>query len=436
MRLLTLLNEIHYRETLGKGFESFLKKYSALVRKKEISQYSTFVSFTDYRSTDMDKTAAMKVDHMDMSGIYCYFLPYVLKYPADIWYASNAKYIQVIQGTWKKALYLKDNNDWSSLTNILYKMGFSDSSTLLQKAKKVYKHTGKKAPIMSFMSVVQADLSATPTIEQSWGVKKEVYPMRSAVEQTKLFLKAGYDAIIDEGTGAINEREPEQIIFLTRQSFKVIEVIPINLGKKEGAGISANRSGATEEHIYRKFAAAIAAKMQDKLTDKALTTNMGGWNVFFTVKGRRIELALSRPNSYFNRPLGDKPHKYDKKGTREKMGVRVYGEFGKIEFGDTDEMATAETCAAYFEELLKNQTNKDTNWAPQNQAGFLKQQKRENYIKAVKQEMEKPWRAESRIEKYNELRAARGLPPFSIDEYFQGALQFKNIFGEPMAEYN
>ena len=48
----------------------------------------------------------------------------------------------------------------------------------------------------------------------------------------------------------------------------------------------------------------------------------------------------------------------------------------------------------------------------------------------------KPWEAERRVEKYNEMRAARGLPPFSIDEYFQGALQFKNIFGEPMPEYN
>jgi len=412
------LNEVHYQDMFPERFEAFHRKYRNMVRKKEINPEHYYVQFRNFRNDKLDRSAYDKPNHTDPMGVYGYPLKYVLRHPADIWYGAAARYVRVLQNTARNPLRLKELNNlgWGRVRNMLWRMGLNVSDKDLRWIKRNYQWTGKYAPVNTFMRAFQINHEGETT-EDGWGTKK--WPMRSAKEQTQLLLKAGYDAVIDEGTGAINEREPEQIIFLTRASFKVIETYDLRPGRGEADHMTINQPGHNREFI-RKFARKIANALDDKLTDKTETSNLMGWAYLWTKAGRRIEIQIERPNNYYNqRPAMEKPHKYDRKHTNHVIEVNVRTEVGDIEVKEYSGSARLDQIVSdivrRFERLKGEQ--KQTYWSPEDRAMFLKK------------------RAEEQHEAIgNRMRAEHDMPPIRYAEMKAMEQQGLNVYGIPFTK--
>jgi len=155
----------------------------------------------------------------------------------------------------------------------------------------------------SMLSCIQMNLEAEPEIGD-YG-KKE-FPMRNSQEQADLFLKAGYDALVDTSRtnqqAVMNEREPNQVAFLTKNAFRVIEVIQLRWKEKPFRGLT---SFAPEEETHgRKLAAMIFTALGDRL----VASKREG--LFWSDKGKRLKISFERPASYYkDRKIGEKKHK-------------------------------------------------------------------------------------------------------------------------------
>jgi GNAT superfamily N-acetyltransferase len=412
------INEVHYQDMFPPRFESFHKKYRTKVRRKEINPDHYWVQFRNFAEDKLDRTAFENPTHTDPMGVYAYPLRYVLQHPADIWYGAAARYLRVIRNTAKNPLDLKELNDlgWGRIENLLWRMGLNLNKSDLRWIKRQYQWSGKYAPVLTFMRAMQIKFNDEPT-EDGWGQKK--WPMRSAKEQTQLLLKAGYDAVIDQGTGAINQREPEQAVFLTRASFRVEETFDLRRGKGETDHMTINQPGSNREFV-RKFGQMIATALDDKLTDKRETSNLMGWTYMWTKKGRRIEIQIERPEHYYKTrgPL-EKPHKYDRKHTNHVIEVNVRTEFGDIEvaerYGRAKLDEIVQDIAHRYRRLQVEQ--KQTSWTPQDRAGFHAQQERERYEMIG-----------------NRMRAEQDMPPIRYDEMMRLKDQGLNVFGVPLAK--
>ena len=73
--------------------------------------------------------------------------------------------------------------------------------------------------------------------------KIEGYQIRSGKEQTEILKKMGVSVLIDDSktiaSAVINDREPQQIVYLDRYSFKVLDVFNL-YGKSDSIGVSPN----------------------------------------------------------------------------------------------------------------------------------------------------------------------------------------------------
>ena len=305
----------HYEDYMPKGFVEFRKKYSKLAKNKG-SVSDLYVQFTTHQGDTLYKKAYEFPDHSDPAGIYGYPIDYVLKYPADIWYGAGAKYLRVLQAEspYSKWLDLQNIGEYDA-ENILRRMGFYDPEGLLKKAKKLFKNRVGRSIQKAFFSAVQVDLDATGDADN--------VVLRSAKAQTDLFLKAGFETIEDTAKtskkAVINDREPEQIIFLTRNAFSVVEIFRLS---GEGERVSPVRR---IDESKRKLAALIAKGLDDKVV------STDTYDKFWTAKGRRIEVAFERPQSYYEgKKMGEKRHRESKLHTEHVTKIKVYTERGLI----------------------------------------------------------------------------------------------------------
>jgi len=367
-----IINEISWTDLYPKDFIKFRKDYT---KKKD--DYRIYVNFSNFNDNTVDKNPYDDPNHSDPVGVYGYPLKYVIDYPADIWYGRNAKYLRVIQDTSKNPLYITEMTD-RQIEIILNDMGFKPSQVedLLKRAKKYFGYTGSNAMRKSFMSVVQIkNVNELSGKKPFWSSDEKVkLEMRSGKEQTSLFLKAGFDCIIDNAknqkSAVINPREPQQTIFLTRDSFKIIDIYELRGGEKDY--IAGSMSSQDEERLSRKLASLILDRIDgDKLlSQEALRTNQNGYSVYWTNKGRRIAIKFDVDDSYYqNKSWGEKTHKENKWSDYHKPKIIIYAE--KIFLTTTFSKETT------FEEIARqiamdwDTSPNNPDFRPENQQSYL-----------------------------------------------------------------
>lgn len=199
-----LINEIHYEDKFSKHFSQFINDY-----KDKISDKSLFVTFTMHKSNLDDKTFNPNPStHDDPVGIYGYPLEYVINHPMDIKFAEKRKYLQVLKLNTNKILDLQNVSllELQRCYNEIY--GFDQYIT----NKKITFNTPRLRGWLLYHLVQTDKLTST---------------LRTPREQSELFKKLGYEVVMDnaktENDAIINPNEPEQTIFLTRNSFNIVD---------------------------------------------------------------------------------------------------------------------------------------------------------------------------------------------------------------------
>lgn len=380
MRSIEFLQEVHYEDIYPPAFIEFRKRYLKWAREGHRDLDVHFVQFTNYANND--KSANANPDHNDPIGVYAYPLKYVLTHPADIWYGHMARYARLLRSRATNVLYINDITD-NQVVRILRTMGFDDPDYLLRKA---IKHFPRRlvAPNKlqkAFMSVVQIDLNAEGSKDDygNWS-----FPVRSGAEQTKLFRRAGYDAIRDTSrTGkqaVMNEREPEQIVFLTPESFDIVETIPLRPDEPEGL----MSFESPEKRLEKPLVDRLLAVLEDRVTDGPERTNLGGWSYYWTEAGRRVEIKWERPSSYYRKKMGEKRHREHKLHNPFFCNLIIQTEYGPIQeyFTSDTKFATMEQSVAERWRLLKGRATRNKDWAAYTLAGYQQDVAREREERA------------------------------------------------------
>jgi hypothetical protein len=340
----TFLTEVKYTDLYPTDFETFRKKYNKLKNTPGL-----YVHFSNHRSDTLDKSFHDSPDHTDPVGLYCYPLKYVIEHPADIWYGRSAKYLHVVTITdAAKPLYLQHMND-SDMLQIIRHMNLSTSFSAiendLKQIKRARRLTGSKAMHKAFMTYVQCHLDDDFKCDTT----------RSGAEQTALFLKAGYTALIDNAkvinNAIINDREPEQIVFLRRDAFKIVEMFNLRADEAEAKFLT-HTNVESDPTYMRKLAALAFAAMGDKLVDSAPEgPHTTIEKLFFSAKKRRLYVDLETVVDRDNLKIGQKKHKSNKLSDGTKGRIKLFSEKGRYSatlFSDETAQEVADKLGAQF----------------------------------------------------------------------------------------
>ena len=361
MRITQILNEIHYTDLYPKTFEVFRKKYNKMVRDGKA--YDLYVQFSNHADNTLAKTAYADPDHSDPVGVYGYPMSYVIGWPADVWYGQKAKYLRVLKDVSKNPLHL-NSLSYRECERILSRMDFKDPYSLINQAKRDYKdrfgNTGN-LDAKAMFQVIQIDMDSNTD-----PLKRLV---RSGMEQTALLRKAGFDAVVDDSKkdthAVINAREPQQIIFLSRGAFEVVDVFTLRQNS-DGQDVGTVNDQSSDKAFITKIAAAVSTAMDDRLNGEFEEHH---YRLFWTKKGRRIELEILRPQSYYDKKIGQKLHKQDKLASSQYVKVTIFSEYGKVHgtMGVNDKIRDLiDSISMQFRE----KTEIDPNWVPENKAGY------------------------------------------------------------------
>lgn len=340
------LQEVHYEDFYGSKFVDFRKKYLKLKNDNYL-----FVNFSNYAKDILEKTPFKDPSHSDPVGIYTYPLKYVIDYPSDIWYASNAKYLRVLKLNTSNAKVLRlQNMDSNYAETLLRKAGLD--MDYLKKAQKLFKFPKGAGQIgKQFFQSVQRDFSKTPT-NDDYSYSK--YPLRSGVEQTAILQKMGINVLIDDAKAAnqavINDREPTQAVFLSRNSFEIIETF--FLGERlDKDNISTARSSMYSDTLARKLASMVLEKLNDQIIERSTLYNKSSHSqVYYSKLGRMITINFDLPQYYYQtRKMGEKKHKETKLSDLYQITIEINGERESLKLKyPSDEK---------FEEISKNFAN-------------------------------------------------------------------------------
>lgn len=398
------LDEVHYTDLYSKGFEAFRKKYNKVVRNKQDG--SLYVQFTDHMTQNIDRTPWRNPDHSDPVAVYAYPLRYVINYPADVWYGQTAKYLRVLKNKARNPLRFFKMTEWEA-ERILMRMGLP--TELLRLARKEGKYTGGSNQwAQAFMRAVQLRYDLEPE-EGGWGMKH--YAVRTGQEQSQLFLKAGYDALIDtartQKQAAINDREPEQIAFLTRYAFEVVEVFPLRIQRTANHSLT---SFEPERDVHgRKLVALVLEALGDRLVSGPVTWNWG--SLYWSAKGKRVYINFDRKTD-MSLGWGEKQHKALKLSDASKTILRIeHSERGKLGgeyYSDTKFKDIVDDVVSDW-----NQAKEVENFIPETKEMWEAETKRvqdEETKKRIQKEKEEKdaYNAELRV-KLNKLKKHLGL---------------------------
>lgn len=351
-----LFTEAHYTDIFAKQFQDFRKKWG-----KQKNDSDLYVQFTNHNDNTLARGIFNDPNHSDPAGVYGYPLKYVIDYPADIWYGNNASFLRVLSRVSSKVISLQslNYNDCISLlqdTGLRFYsdkeqpayVGAAEAESILKSIKKLFPNrvTGSNWYQKAFFSAIQMQIETKPTDGKKFKDGKEV-PVRPGPEQSKILLNLGYDVIIDRGTAksaVINDREPEQVIFLRPTAFRVEEVFYLKQNKDTGVAASSD-----PDKLKRKLAAMIFGKLDDKLVSD------NGYALFWSKAGRRIDIDFQRPDSYYqNKKMGQKKHKEDKLSSSYYPSIELNTEWGEISrtYASSDTFASiAQDMYESFEEL-------------------------------------------------------------------------------------
>lgn len=369
------LNELNFRDTYPKQFQEFINDY-----KKYKNNDLYYVQFSNHATNTIDKRMYDNPDHSDPMGVYGYPIKYVINYPADIWYGKKAKYLRVLKlKSWSGVLELQ-NMSLRDMERMTFDMGISDAlrsskfdiETHLNKIKRKLGYKGNKALHKAFMSLVQCVLDG-----EGMPTDRTI----SAKEQNTRFRKTGYTVLLDNArnpnTAMINDREPNQIIFLTRDTFD-IEVV-YQLREKEENNIITGSNDV--ERLSRKIAGMFFKDIGDSLKD------IMGKGRFWSKQG--IEMIVSHDDKLMLRMdkmhgTGySKPHKEHKLHDDAIFSVSIDTKYGTINHTQ-DSKQTIDSfvhdIVLIYQSMAKNNSI-DKDWLPKSKQGVIDKQNREQQDK-------------------------------------------------------
>lgn len=407
------INEIHYQDLYPDSFQQFRKKYLPLLRKRQV--YDLWIQFSNFADNTMDRNASPTQDHHDPSGVYAYPIAYVLNYPGDVWYGLGAKYMRVLKATTKKALPLGYIQDANKCQRMLNNAGFTvpEINEMMWLANKHYKNrtsgTNKWGKI--FLTCMQIDLVNPPIGQNQGGMFSKggpEYRIRSGPEQTALFLKMGVDAIIDSAStnksAIINDREPEQICFLTRAAFRVEEVYDLRGGMQKEKLPTFTSPDPSGTYIERALVSAILKGMDDQISESSRdeTTRKKldmAYRYYWTKKGRRVEVTFERPNSYYtNRKMGEKKHKESKLYSLYRTDIKIETELGSMRGRFAEDTKFSDIISDMYRNWKNLQENpKPDGWEPETSDSFM------DKVKAEKDEYYRQQREKEHKERMEEM---------------------------------
>ena len=323
MKLIELF-ETHWKDLYPKQFQVFRSKYLKMIKQSPWLGNSLYVQFSNNFGDVLDKNPYQSPDHSDPVGIYGYPIKYILNYPADVWYGMNTKFLRVLEPNTGNILKINEMNE-SNMMTYLYKLGYkySDIPKLFKAIKKEFGYLFKGGNNFARYFFI--------LIQHSYDAVNNKFTLRNGIEQTKILRSFGFDAVIDSSskdtTAIINGREPEQIVFLHRGAYKVLEVI--NLRDKPHDR-TATVNNPEDIGLNDKLAGMIAGMMRDSVKEN------NGYGKYWTTKGREIYIKFNRHQSYYqNKVMGQKKHKEDKLSNSFEVSVSV-----KTEFSDIDQKFT------------------------------------------------------------------------------------------------
>jgi hypothetical protein len=288
------LFELHYTDIFPKRFEEFRKKYIKI--SKTPAGKDMYVQFTNFKGDVLDRVSHESTDHADPMGNYAYPLSYVVNHPADLWYGMDANNMRILEKTdYCKTLKLSNmsESDCSYQASKMFKGKRSVSDAIWQ-IKKTYKD--RIEPMNSgywgriFFQLLQVDLTSELN-------DKGKHDILSSKEQTNILLRMGYNAIEDEATkdtvAVINNREPQQICFLDRKAFKVVEIFNLNYNNKRAVATTIDPA----KLVTRQWVSAILNVLDnDKIKEQNKKVSDGE---YYSVKGREITIEYEKPESYY-----------------------------------------------------------------------------------------------------------------------------------------
>jgi len=356
-----MYEELHYVDKFPKKFTEFKRKYAKLIKDK-----SYYVQFSNHKGDLLDKTAYDSPNHSDPVGNYAYPLAYVLNYPSDLWYGQNTENIRILQKNNRcKTLYLSlintEEDCYRQMQSVLNYTYYESQEAFVLTKKYFPERLGKRNSGYwgrMFFQNLQVDIFSSDFGE---------YEILSGTDQSNILLKAGYDAIEDESrkdtTAVINSREPEQICFLNRKGFDVIEVIKM----KHNVKTTHNSFSPEQTTISRKLAVAIFAYMDDKLIAK--DSKPSSHATFYSLAGRSVNIGFEKDQSYYNdKKVGQKFHKAYKTVDENFINIYIKTEKGNIIFKSQSNDKISEVIQDISDRWDSIKDNVDIeNWIPRSE---------------------------------------------------------------------
>lgn len=360
------LKEVHFSDYYSKGFMEFYDKYKS---RKYLSDKSLYVQFTNKDNTT-DKTFVENPSHNDPSGNYAYPLEYVIKYPADIWYGNNTSHLRVLRKRPDSKGIVLSNIDSSYAMELFQEIGYSYDPYRIDKRKNsefslwnsgLWDRLKKKFPnrikganqdAKTFWQFLQTDYKIDETDENYENYQSDKlntkFKIRSSVDQNRILQYMGFDWVEDtskkDTSAIINDREPEQILFLNR-NFDIVDIFRLSDSSKQKSMNTKN-----PDFLEKELAVKIFQATDDKFSEHDRST-------FYSKKGRVISISSERPQSYYKtRNMGQKLHK--EFGKYDFYYFRVYysTEYGEIEFSSPLD-ATLEEIVLEIQERYEGKKN-------------------------------------------------------------------------------
>lgn len=339
---------VNYKDLYGKGFQDFMSQYK---RVKESS--SLYVQFTNYKDNTLDKNYYNDPDHHDPAGVYGYPLHYVLKYPADIWYGQNCKFLRVLRAIdYRHCLNVQDLNTEHAAIGFINK--FCKTGETYEQFDYAKKYIKQNYNETARLNAKAAFLCVQNIFERDNNSKKIIATQRTPLQQNALLIKNGYTCVLDTAkshkTAVINDREPEQIIFLSKKSFVVVDIFLV--GEGSGCIVVQRR----DEDLQKKLAALIFSAMGDKLYQYKSNDNLywskGGFCATVIIMYKNIDDGLK---------IGQKRHRASTFGNLKSISIKIECDAGvmEYEYDNTEFVVIATAIASDYRKRPK-----DTMWKP------------------------------------------------------------------------
>jgi len=271
-KIINIINEIHYTDYYPKQFVNFVKKY------KDRDLNNLYVHFSNFKSDVLDKRINYdpQASHDDPAGVYGFPADYVINHPSDIGFGTNRKYLAVIENNaLDETLYLQD----MTKEQFIYYMDrlFPNEDWHLESVYQNY--------------VVLRGMSAGSYLYRKlYGFFDET--KRSPKDMNRLLVNAGIKVLVDnadeKSKAIIHPDEPHQVIFLTRDSFNIVETFQLREEPATG-DIEHGRDKYLETNIINRMLGMLSSKLEDRFKIEGHSHNKGSFSTTIPFRGLKYE---------------------------------------------------------------------------------------------------------------------------------------------------